>query len=131
MSYLDISGIYCPFTFEANVNVHMNDVLIPVTMCHELSHLSGYMREDEANFIAFLACLQSDDPEFRYSGVAGVRPRDECFAHCGQRPVEPGGRFKATHRAATFGQQCVLEAVRNARFRGSDRVNDAYLKANG
>lgn len=53
MSYLDISGIYCPFTFEANVNVHMNDVLIPVTMCHELSHLSGYMREDEANFIAF------------------------------------------------------------------------------
>jgi len=27
------------------------------------------MREDEANFIAFLACLQSDDPEFRYSGV--------------------------------------------------------------
>ena len=36
MSYLDISGIYCPFTFEANVNVHMNDVLIPVTMCHEL-----------------------------------------------------------------------------------------------
>ncbi len=69
MSYLDISGIYCPFTFEANVNVHMDDVGIPFTMCHELSHLSGYMREDEANFIAFLACIRSDDADFRYSGA--------------------------------------------------------------
>lgn len=27
------------------------------------------MREDEANFIAFLACMESDDPLTRYSGA--------------------------------------------------------------
>ena len=41
---------------------------IPHTICHELSHLKGFMREDEANFIGYLACIRSDDPMFRYSG---------------------------------------------------------------
>ena len=41
---------------------------IPHTICHELSHLRGFMREDEANFIGFLACIGSEDPEYRYSG---------------------------------------------------------------
>ena len=41
---------------------------IPHTICHELSHLKGFMREDEANFIGYLACIGSDSPDFRYSG---------------------------------------------------------------
>lgn len=81
----------------------MNDVLIPVTMCHELSHLSGYMREDEANFIAFLACLQSDDPEFRYSGVylASVHAMNALLT-VDSDLVEPGGRFKKRRTAPRY-----------------------------
>lgn len=37
-------------------------------MCHELSHLRGFMREDEANFLAYLACKSSTDLDFQYSG---------------------------------------------------------------
>ena len=68
MSYLNITGIYFPFTLEANVNVDVPDFSIPSTMCHELAHVNGIMREDDANFISFLACINSDDNEFAYSG---------------------------------------------------------------
>jgi hypothetical protein len=53
---------------EANFNADMPEVSLPFVVCHELSHLSGFMREDEANFIAFLACRESGDAEFGYSG---------------------------------------------------------------
>ena len=41
---------------------------MPFTACHELSHLRGFMQEEEANFIAFLACVESERTDFRYSG---------------------------------------------------------------
>ncbi|MDR2532642.1 MAG: DUF3810 domain-containing protein [Oscillospiraceae bacterium] len=63
-----ISGIFSPFTTEALYNADMPDSYKPFTATHELSHLSGFMREDEANFIAFLACRESGDVDFRYSG---------------------------------------------------------------
>ena len=69
MSYLNITGIFFPFTMEANVNVDVVDYNIPFTMCHELTHLRGYMREDEANFVAYLACLASMNKDFNYSGA--------------------------------------------------------------
>jgi len=61
-------GVYFPYTFESNINVDVPDHTIPATMCHELAHVEGFMREDEANFIGFLACMQSERPDFRYSG---------------------------------------------------------------
>lgn len=55
---------------EANYNGDMPQPDKPSTVCHELSHLKGFMREDEANFIAYLACRASDSAAFRYSGAA-------------------------------------------------------------
>ena len=63
-----LCGVYSPFTVEANYNWQMTGYNIPHTICHELSHLRGFMREDEANFIGILACTESDDAYFRYSG---------------------------------------------------------------
>lgn len=68
LSKLKIMGIYSPFTIEANYNRDMPLFNVPSTLCHELSHLKGYMREDEANFVAWLACMASDQPQFAYSG---------------------------------------------------------------
>lgn len=65
-------GYYFPFSMEANINKYMFDLNFPVTYCHELSHLHGYIYEDEANFIGYLACLNSDLPEFKYSGYLSV-----------------------------------------------------------
>jgi hypothetical protein len=57
---------------EANYNQVMYIMNKPATMCHELAHLRGYLLEDEANFIGFLACIQSDDIFFQYSGYLSV-----------------------------------------------------------
>ena len=65
-------GYYFPFSMEANYNNVMYIMNKPSTMCHELAHLRGYIFEDEANFISFLACIQSEDPVFRYSGYLSV-----------------------------------------------------------
>ena len=70
MSYMEIVGVFFPFTLEANINVHTTDFDIPFAACHELAHISGFMREDEANFLAYAACRASEDGFFRYSGAA-------------------------------------------------------------
>ena len=41
-------------------------------MCHELSHLKGFILEDEANFIGYLACVDSTEPLFQYSAYLSV-----------------------------------------------------------
>lgn len=69
MSYTDLVGVYCPFTMETNVNMDVADYSIPSTICHELAHFYGFMREDEANFIGYLACIHSESVEFQYSGT--------------------------------------------------------------
>ncbi len=84
MSYQNITGIYSPFTIEANYNDDITDMEKPFTICHELSHLSGYMREDEANFIAYLGCMESDSIEFKYSGsiMALIYVSNQVFENC-------------------------------------------------
>ncbi len=64
-----ISGYYFPLTLEANINSLMMEINDPVTMCHELAHLKGYIREDEANGLGIMACLRSENAFFRYSGL--------------------------------------------------------------
>ena len=65
-------GYYFPFSMEANYNTSMYIVNVPATLCHELAHLKGFIYEDDANFIGFLACINSDDPFYRYSGYLSV-----------------------------------------------------------
>lgn len=72
MTYTHISGVYSYFTGESNINTNFPDYTIPYTAAHELAHQRGVAREDEANFMAFLACIESDDPYIRYSGYMSV-----------------------------------------------------------
>lgn len=69
MTQFDLQGIYFPFSLEANINKELCPARIPCTAMHELSHLKGFIREDEACFIAYRACLESDITEIRYSGI--------------------------------------------------------------
>jgi len=133
LSYLGISGIYFPFTGEANVNGSVPTPLLPFSASHELAHQIGFAREDEANYLACLACRSNPSPDYRYSGVlaasgyalsalAGVDR--EAFERVSQR------RSPAVARDL----QAVAEWA--ARYRGrvseaSERVNDAYLRTQG
>ena len=68
LSYTHITGIYSFFTGEANININFPDYSIPFTAAHELAHQRGIAREDEANFMAFLVCIEADSAYIRYSG---------------------------------------------------------------
>ncbi|MBP3273072.1 MAG: DUF3810 domain-containing protein [Ruminococcus sp.] len=89
MSQQYLMGIYFPFTMEANYNSEMYPLNTPDTVCHELAHTKGFIREDEANFIAFLACDASDDDEYRYSGyIRALRyVIDKCEENCSEDTV--------------------------------------------
>lgn len=65
-------GYYFPFSMEANYNGTMYVVNKPSTICHELAHLKGFIQEDEASLIGYLACIDAEDIFFRYSGYMGV-----------------------------------------------------------
>ncbi|MCM1168074.1 MAG: DUF3810 domain-containing protein, partial [Ruminococcus sp.] len=75
-SYTHITGMYFPFFAECNVNVAQPDYSIPFTAAHESAHSRGIAFENECNFLAFLSCINSDYPEFRYSGYM------EAFKYC-------------------------------------------------
>lgn len=68
MSDMRLTGIYTFFTGESNVNIEYPDYDIVFTSAHELAHQRGIIRENEANFMAFLICIGSEDPFVRYSG---------------------------------------------------------------
>ncbi len=68
LTYTHLSGVYTYFTGEANVNINFPTSVVAYTTAHEMAHQRGIGREDEANFVAFLVCMASDDAYIRYSG---------------------------------------------------------------
>lgn len=75
-------GIYFPFTMEANYNKYIAESGKAAVIAHELAHLKGYMFENEANFIAYLACIASNDISVQYSGYLSVLYYVELDAEC-------------------------------------------------
>lgn len=66
-NYLGFTGYYNPFTAEAQVNTNVPVFMLPYTACHEVAHQLGYTKENEANFVGYLAATSSDDAFFQYS----------------------------------------------------------------
>jgi len=133
MSHTEITGVFFPFTMEANVDVDIPDYSIPSTMCHELSHLTGFMREDEANYLAYLACVDSGDTELAYSGnmLALIHSGNVLYRSDPQL-------YRQLCNTYSDGVNLDFEADRAywKRFENtvvskvSDQINDTYLKAN-
>lgn len=69
MSCADFTGFFFPFTGEANVNTDFPPSGFAATVAHELAHQRGVAKEQEANFVAVLACLESGDPDSVYSAA--------------------------------------------------------------
>lgn len=67
-----IMGYYFPFSMEANINSVMYITNMAPTICHELAHTKGFIYEDDANMIGYLACVNSDDPFLQYCGYLSV-----------------------------------------------------------
>lgn len=69
MSLIDFTGFFFPFTGEANLNVDSPACMLPATITHELAHQKNIAPEQEANFVAVLAALESENPIYCYSAA--------------------------------------------------------------
>lgn len=131
MSYLNITGVYFPFTLEANVNTDIPDFSIPATMCHELAHLNGIMREDDANFISFLSCIGFDD-EFAYSGyMMAMVYTSNALYNADQNKYMDFLSYLSDGVIRDFNAQSAYwEHFKTPAAETAANINDAYLKSN-
>ena len=133
MSRMKFTGVYSMFTVEANYNREIIQYNIPFTMAHELSHLKGIVSEKEANFIGYLSCIDSEDPDIRYSGaVMG-------WVYCGNELHDRDRKVwreiyesicEEAHRDMRA-NNAFWDRNEGAVAEAADQANDAFLKAGG
>ena len=134
MSDAGITGIYSFFTGEANINMEYPDCDLPFTAAHEVAHAHGFGREDEANFLAFLACTYSENAYLKYSGYLNIfsylasslsrldkelyKEIIEGLSDVAKADIKASSAVTVSHSGAFLGKV-------------NDKANDIYLKSNG
>jgi hypothetical protein len=133
VSYLGITGIFFPFTGEANVNAEVPDPDLPFAIAHELAHARGFAREDEAGYVGYLACRMHPDADFRYSGALAASVYALNALAGVDRPLHQElsrRRSPAVARDLRALQEWA-DRHRGPAQRVSRSVNDAYLRSQG
>ena len=126
-------GMYIPWTGEALLNGSTPSPALAFSVCHEMAHQQGIAREDEANFIGYLACRQHPDPLFQYSGARAVL--GEALVQLWSARPEAWKGIRASLGPGVLADEAAETAwLREHRSRFSrvqGRVYDGYLKIQG
>lgn len=134
MSYTHFTGVYTFFTGEANLNVDFPDYTLPFTAAHEFSHQRGIARENEANFIAFLVCAESNDPYIQYCGYLNLYEYVAVALYSADPSlyVEIAPRLPAGAKSEILAYSAFYDQYRDsAAGKVGNSVNNAFLQANG
>ena len=67
-----VSGYFGPFFNEIHLNSFNFPMDYPFVLAHEKAHQFGFTSESEANFVAFVICIKSEDQQVRYSGFQSL-----------------------------------------------------------
>lgn len=134
MTYTHISGVYSFFTGEANLNTNYPYYVNVFTTAHEMAHQRGIARENEANFIAYLVCINSSDPYIQYAGYLSMYD----YLAMPLYKASPALYSKSVRNlcdGAKYDEKCYSEFFDkyrdNVAAEVSDTVNDTYLKVQG
>ena len=103
MSICGWTGFYFPFSGEAHLNIEPPTALLPSTIAHEMAHQRGVAAELEANFVAILACAESGNAAYEYSGwlFGFIHLGNALYAHDSERYYELAAMLPDT--VQTFG----------------------------
>ena len=133
MAYTHITGVYTFLTGEMNVCTTYPDFSTVFTAAHEMAHARGVAREDEANFVAYLACASSEDAYLRYAGytnllqyVLGALYNTDRELH-GQVLSACSGSLLAEYRAYNV----CYRRYESVASEVAGNVNNAYLEGMG
>ena len=69
---MGLSGYFGPFFNEIHVNGYLLPMDYPFLLGHEKAHQFGITSEAEANLIAYVICVTSEDQRLRYSGCQSL-----------------------------------------------------------
>ena len=134
LAYTQTLGIYTFFTGEANLNMDSPDYTLAFTAAHELAHQRGIAREDEANFFAFLACLNSGDIYLEYCAYINVFE----YVAGALRKADPQAYEEiVTYLSSSAKGEMLAYAEYYKKYQKSfvgklsSSINNAYLIANG
>ena len=134
MTYTHISGIYTFFTGEANLNTNYPYFVNVFTTAHEMAHQRGIAREDEANFMAYLVCINSEDPYMQYSGYLNMYEYLATPLY-NASPKLYSEAVRELDLTVKYDLRCYSEFFDkyrdNVAADVSDAVNDTYLKVVG
>lgn len=134
MTYTGIVGVYSFFTGESNVNTTYPDYCTVFTAAHEMAHQRGIAREDEANFVAFLACISADSEYIRYAGFLNLTDYTASALKRTDTALYADLLTHYSERTLTEKRAAALcyEAHRNDTVRDvTESVNNGYLQAQG
>ena len=133
LCYTGITGIYIPYTSEANVNINIQDYMLPCTTAHEMAHQRGFAREDEANYIAYLACINSPYQDFQYSGVmlAAISSMNQLSNVDYKAYEELHDKYSSAVKRDILADNLFWEKYKGNVEKISNNINNSYLKTNG
>ena len=125
------SGIVSPWWLEAHVDGALPPAARIAVAAHELAHLAGWAREDEAEALGALAAWRANDPNARYAGtlfqvarLASTLPEAEREALYAQLPDRAREDLRAAADAArAYGNPALVRLSR--------RLYDRYLRTQG
>ncbi len=69
LDWMGIGGYTYTFTLEMTTNKYVSKLYYPVLATHETCHHMGYYKENEAEFLGMVICMNSEDPLLRYAGA--------------------------------------------------------------
>ncbi len=132
-SYTGYTGVYCPWLGESSINTDVPDYEMGHTATHEIAHTMGFAKENECNFIGWLACAQSGQADYVYSGHL------QAFIYCSN------ALYKADkdlwRKAYSYCSEGVIRDISQTsdywkQFEGevqesSQKFNDSFIKVNG
>ena len=133
MSYTGITGVYCPWFAEANVNVDIPVNELGHTAAHEVAHTMGFAKENECNFLGWLACSVSEQPDYTYSGYI------QAYIYCTNALYKADKElWKKVAVNCSDGMNRDLkerntywDSFKGEVMESSEKVNDTFIKANG
>ena len=133
LSYMGYSGYLNPFTLESQVNAKIPIQSLITTSLHEMAHQLGYAAEKEANFIAYLSAITSEDPYIQYAG------KTFAFRYLFNDlqkldPKKAGGKLKLLNPGILKNFKEVNDfwkKYKNPFEIFFDKAYDSYLKVNG
>jgi len=134
MTYTHISGVFSFYTGESNLNTNYPDFVNVFSTAHEMAHQRGIAREDEANFVAYLVLIRSDDPYLRYCGYLNMYEylADPLWSASKKMYNSAASSLDSAARLELKAYSAFFAKYRNSTVaKVAEKVNDGYLTIQG